>query len=442
MKSNLEKISTIEHKLNIEVPAEEVQAAFTKAFQTIQRNVIVKGFRKGKAPLTTIRTIYIDRVKQDVVQDIIQNHYANALQEHALEPISFPAVEFDPIEEEKPFAFSAEFEIRPEVKLVQTDHLPVKKEKFEMKPNFIEETLEQIRSSRAETVAVFEDRPAQKGDIAVIDFEGSLVTGPLENGSAKDHELELGASQFIPGFEEGVTGMKIGVTNEIKISFPENYHVAELAGKPVTFKTTLKGLKKKALPELNDEFAKTVGTYENMEQLKEAIREDFVKREEKRIADEMKNRLMRALVERNPVDVPKSLLTEQKKALIDDMHERMKQQGMDENTFEDYKMKWDDDFSKTATFMIRSSFLIDKISAEHKLRYQESDLETKLKEYAAQTGIELARIREFYAEDSRKSRLAYSVTEEKVVSFLLEKADVKEVSREEIEKEDGTVINP
>ncbi len=435
MKSNLETTSPLERKLNIEVPAAEVQAAFQRALSSVQKSVQVKGFRKGKAPLTTIRSIYGERLKQDVIQDIIQANYATALREHSLDPISFPTIEFDPMEDDKDFAFTAEFEVRPEVTLHQVEGLPVKKEKFEVTEKMINDTLEDIRKGRAEATPVLEDRPAQMGDVAVIDFEGFVDGAPLPGGQGENHELELGSNSFIPGFEEGVAGMRPGVTTTVKVNFPEPYHAPELSGKAAEFKVTLKSLKKKVLPELNDEFAKGLGQYDNLEALKTAIREDFEQREGKRIQDELKNRLMRVLVEKNPVQVPKALMAEQKKALVEDFQKRMQQQGMGADQFGDYKDKWDADFEQTASYMIQSSFLIDKLAAEKNLRATSSDIDVKLKEYAAQTGIEMSRLLEFYNEQDRKARLAYQVTEEKVLDYLISKANVQEVSKEEIEKE-------
>ena len=435
MKSSLETVSDLERKLNIEVPATEVQEAIQNALQSIQKHVQLKGFRKGKAPMTAVRASYGEKVKQDVVQDIIQNKYAVALKELKLDPISFPTIEFDPLEDGKDFAFTAEFEIRPEVTLKKIDGLEVKTEKLDTGDKMVADTLEDIRKGRAETAPVLEDRAAEKGDVAVLDFEGFIDGNPLDNGSAENHELDLGSNTFIPGFEEGVIGMRPGAQHTINVAFPADYHVADLAGKPVEFKVKLHSLKKKSLPELNDEFAKGLGPYDGLDALKAAIRDDFEKREGKRVKEDLKNRLMKVLVDNNPVAVPKTLLNDQKKALIEDFEKRMQQQGMPPEQFEDYKAKWDDDFAQTASYMIQSSFLIDKIATDENLRATNTDIEAKLVEYAQQAGIELERLAEFYKEQDRHARLQYQVTEEKVLDFLISKAKVKEVPKEELETE-------
>lgn len=432
MKSSLETVSKLQRKLNIEVPALEVQAAFENAYKGLQKHVTVKGFRKGKAPLNTIKSLYEDRVKQDVIQDIIQTHYVNALQEHSLEPISFPSIEFDALTQGESFQFSAEFEVRPEVVLNHIDGVTVQKEKLVITSEMIDNTLEEIRKGQSTQVDVLEVRPAQNGDIAVISFKGIIDGKDLENGSSERHELALGSNTFIPGFEEGIVGMNVGDTKTLNLKFPEEYSAAEIAGKEVQFEVQLKGLKKSELPELNDELAKKLGEYESLDALKNVIREDFEKREGQRIQNEFNDRLMKKLIELNPVDVPQGLLTEQKKALVEDFKSRMQQQGMNESQFEEYKDKWDSDFESTAIFMLQSSFIINKIATEENLKATSQDIDAKLEGYAAQTGIDLARVKEFYAEGERLDRMTHQITEERVLNFLAEKIKVEEVNKDQL----------
>ncbi|MNJ91216.1 Trigger factor [compost metagenome] len=427
MKSNVEKVSNLSRKLSIEVPAAQVQGAFQRVFQGIQRDVTIKGFRKGKAPLTTIKSMYGERVAQDVVQDLIQKHYAQALSEHKLEPISYPEFEFDTPAEGQDFAFTANFDIRPEVALKKYEGIEVEKEKFEFDEKKVNDVLENIRASRATFETVTENRAAKTGDVAVIDFEGFVGGTPLENGAGTDHNLELGAKQFIDGFEEGIVGMKKGESKTLSLKFPDPYHSKDLAGKPVDFKVTLKDIKAKVLPELNEEFLATLGGPKDLEALKTSIREDLEATEKKRIEDSFKNRLLKTLVKENPVEVPASLLKEQKASLVEDFKKRMSEQGMGPDDFASYVEKWDGDFAKTATEMIQSSFLVDAIAKKHDLFAKKEDLDAKFAEYAQQTNIEESRIREFYGRSEQASRLTYQITEEKVLAFLNTTVKVKEV---------------
>jgi trigger factor len=436
MKTTLEQVSKLERKLNIEVPASEVQAAFQRAYSGIQRNVTIKGFRKGKAPLSTVKSLFKDRVTQDVAQDLVQRFFDSALREHQLQLIGDPAVEFDSVAEDAEFQFTAEFEVRPEVKLVQIEKLSIKKERMPSTEKGVTDTLESVRQSRAESKPLLEDRPAAKGDLTQIDFEGIMNGQPLENGSAQDHEIELGSDSFIPGFEDGIVGMKVGATREIQLKFPETYHVETLAGQPVTFKVTLKAIKQRVLPELNDEFAKAVSPqFQDLAALKKQIEQDITQRETKRIQDELRSRVLQALVDQNPVDIPKSLLNEQRRLLIEDTKNRMQSQGMPEDRVAELAKTWDEDFTKMARNILSANFLVDTIALEKNLIATTEDFAAKLTEFQTQSGVEAARVAEFYGKPERRNRLMYQITEGKVVEFVLSKADLKEVSREELEAE-------
>lgn len=435
MKAQVQITQGLQRKINVEIPQNIVTNAFEKVYQSIQRSVQIKGFRKGKAPLSTIKTMYKTQVLGDVAQDLIQAHYPQALKESNIDPISYPEFEFEDPAEEKDFAFTAIIEVRPEVKIKKWEGLEVEKEKFVFNDAQFEQTLNNIRSSRAKIVDVLEDRAAQMGDTAVVDFEGFVNGGPLENGVGVDHNLELGSKQFIEGFEEAIVGMKIGDKKTVNLKFPDPYHAADIAGKPVDFKVTLKGLKKKELPEINEELLAQIGTKQTVEEFKKTLRDDIEQSDKKRIEDNFKNRLIKKMVEANPVDVPASLLKDQKASLIEDFKKRMSDQGMQEGDFESYVQKWDTDFAKTAGEMIQSSFLIDALATEHKLICTKEDLEAKFTEYAKQTSLEEARIREWYSKPEQASRLTYMITEEKVIKLLTDKAKVKEVDAKDLKEE-------
>ena len=427
MKSSVENLSSLQRRLSIEIPAAVVQSAFQKYFTDIQRNVQLKGFRKGKAPLATVKSLYSDRVRMDVVQDLIQKHYVEALSAHKLDPIGNPEFEFQDPTEGADFKFSAQFDVRPEVKLKKYEGLEVEKEKYSFDSKRVDEVLNNLRSSKAKTVDVLEDRPAQMGDIAIIDFDGSVNGKKLDGGQGTDHNLELGSNQFIEGFEAGIVGMKIGAETTLKLKFPKPYHAAELEDQPVEFIVKLKALKKKDLPELNDEFIKSIGGDQDLQSLRKTIEKDLSDSDLKKIEDDFKNRLIKKLVKENPIEVPPKLMEEQKKALIEDFQNRMKNQGMSDADYAEYVVKWDADFATSATEMIQSSFLIDAIARDHNLVCTQADVDKKLSEYATQTGIEIQKIKDFYGKPEQMSRLTYSITEEKVIAHLMSTVKIKEV---------------
>ncbi len=435
MKSTVDKLEGLSRKINVEVPAEKVQQAFDRVYKAIQKKANIKGFRPGKAPLATIKSTYGDQVKNDVVNELINDAYSSVLEEHKLEPVGYPKISFNALDEKKSFSFTAEIEVRPDVDVKKFEGLSVMKEKLEIPEDRIASILENIRTGQAETVTVFEDRSLRDGDVAVVDFTGFVGGQPLPNGAAQGHELEIGSNQFIEGFEQGLVGMKVGESRTLNLKFPEGYHEASLSGAPVTFEAKLTGMKKKVLPELNDDLAKKVGEFDSLSALKDRIRKDIQESEEKRIQEDMKNRVVRSLVEANPVDAPRSLVEQQKEALIEDFKGRLKQQGLSEKDFDEYKAKWGKEFEESATFMVKSTFLLDALADKLGLRAKPDELDAKIEEYGKQTGIEMDRLREFYNKPERRSRLSFQVTEEKVVNYLVGKAKVTEVSKDKLPKE-------
>lgn len=427
MKATVDKLDGLSRKLNVEVPTEKVNNAFGKVYKVLQKNANIKGFRKGKAPLDIIRSLYHDRVQSDVAQELIQNHYTEALDEHSLNPIGYPQISFGQLAEGQPFSFSAEFEVRPDVEVKNYEGLEIEREKLVIPEDRVEEILKNIQQSHAETVPVLEDRPLQKGDLADIDFKGIMDGAPLPNGAAEGHLLEIGSNQFIPGFEDGLEGMKVGETRTINIKFPDEYHEKSLAGKPVTFEVKLNAIKKKSLPPVDDALAKKVGDHDSLDELKNAIREDLKENEERRIKEEERNAILKALAEANPVETPKSLVADQKQALVQDFKQRLGQQGFGDKEFDEYKAKWEQDFESTAQFMVQTTFLLDKLADDLNLRATDEDFNKKMEEYSKQTGLEVSKIKDFYNESQRKSQLLFQITEEKVIEHLLSKAKIKEI---------------
>ncbi len=427
MKTSVDTLSKLQRKIHVELPIEVVNQAFRDVFEDIQKQVTIKGFRKGKAPIATIKVMYKERVQQDVSQHLIQRNYPKALEEAKADPITYPEFEFEDAQEGKPFNFSADFEVRPEVELKKYEGLTAEREKLVVPTDRLEKILENIRQSHAKQELVLDDRAAMQGDFTSVDFEGTVNGEPLEGGQGSNHQLELGSNSFIAGFEEGIIGMKIGQEKTLDLQFPTPYHAEHLAGQPVQFKVKLTEIKKRVLPELSDEFVKETLKMESLEGMKETILKDLQQEEQKRVDDKFKNNLLKALVQANPLEVPSKLVEEQKKNLEDDFRKRFTENRVPEGEIETYVAKWSDDFNATAKEMVQVSFLIDAVARKLDLACKREDIDQKFKEYATQTGIDEARIREFYSKPDSMSRLTYTLTEEKVVKFLTEKASIREV---------------
>lgn len=426
MKTNVESVSNLGRKLHIEVPSKRVNEEFEKAYKYLQREVNIKGFRKGKAPITAIKSMYADRVKGDVAQNLVQDAYVSALKEHKLTPVSMPQIDFSEIIEDKDFSFTADFEIRPETKIVKKDGFQLEKEKIVVSEEQIKTALENIQNSNSTFESISEDRALQKGDFSLIDFDGFLDGAPMQNGSAKGHQLEIGSNSFIPGFEDGLIGMKKNESRDVTVTFPADYHAEELRSKPVTFKVTLHDIKTKKNPEFNEELLKKIGQ-ESLESLKAQIKKDFESNETMRVDKDLRDSLFKKFVEANPVETPQSLVEEQKKALVEDFKNRMKSQGFSDDGFDEYEQKWNDDFKQQAEFMVKSAFLIDKLAEMENLHATDEDVEKKFDEMAKQWNLEKEKIKSYYLQNNSFSKLSYQITEDNVFNYLLGKSTVKEV---------------
>ncbi len=428
MKSNIESLSKLERKMSIQIPVDAVNTEFTNAYKYLQKNVEIKGFRKGRTPMSTIKNIYSDKIKDDVAQNLVQNFYFKALKEHDLYPVGMPDIDFKAPEENQEFSFSARFEIQPEITLTQTAQLEVEKEAVTVTDEMLNKNIEQILENQAKMEDVVLIRELREKDYADINFEGFIDGQPLPNGAAQGHVLEIGSDTFIPGFETALIGMKQGEDKNISITFPVDYHVEDLKGKPVMFKVHLNKIKEKVKPQFNDDFVKGLGELTSAEAFKEQLRADIVRGEEKRIEQDLKNALFKALIKANPFDVPETLIKEQRSALVDDFKKRMTSQGIGESEFAEYQDKWHEDFSDTADFMVRSALLIQKIAKDENLNATPADVELKLEEFAKQTGLDMSRIKSFYQNGQQSANLEFQITEEKVFKHLLAQAKVTEKS--------------
>lgn len=432
MKSTVDKSGTLSRQLNVEIPAEVVSAAFDAFYNDVKKNVSVKGFRKGKTPMDTIKKMYATEAEQDVARKLINENYFIALGEHKLNPINYPQFDFDKCTVGQEFKFSAKFEVRPEVKVDKVEGLEVEKEKLNVSDENINEVIQNLRENHATESPVLEDRPAKEGDIADIDFEGSIDGETFQGGTAKGHTLKLGSKSFIDGFEEGVIGMKPAQEKDIKLTFPKDYHSAEFAGKDVVFKVKLNALKQSTPAELNEEFFKMFGEVKTEEEFTEFIKKGIVDREEGRIKEEMKDRVIKALVDANPIEAPASLVSQQRTSIVNDTWSRMQQQGMTQEQFEDYKNKWGEDFDKSAVFMVKATFLIDDIAKQNELHASEEDFEKKVNEISGQMGFPVDQLKEFYGAEDKKGNLMFTITQDKVLDFLISKASIKEVERDKL----------
>jgi trigger factor len=432
MEINVEELSNLERKLSVNIPKEKVNQTFNMIYQSIQKQYSQPGFRKGKVPVKVIKAKFQDKVDQDALEYLIGPAWAQAIQEHSLEPVMNPNFQHDKVKEGEEFSFTATFEVKPKIELKKVEGLEVKKEKIEITDEQVADVIENLRKNKAEEKTVEEDRAAKNGDVAMIDFEGFIGEEALEGGKGENHPLELGSGQFIEGFEDGIVGMKKGEEKTLTLKFPEEYHAADIAGKDVTFKVKLNEIKERELPEVNDEFAKLVGDHENVQALKDSIKETLTQHEEKRVKDEMKNRIMQTLVDENPVEVPKGLKVEQKKLIVQDSQMRMQQQGVPAEEITKHVAENDAEFDKSAEFIIQSSYLISEIAKKNDIKATKEAFNSFINDRAQEIGIPAEQLASYYNNEEAKARVDFQILEEQVMNYVIEKANVQEVAKEEL----------
>lgn len=432
MDVKIEDISDIKKKLQFEIDAETVDAQIEKAYKKIGKSAKIKGFRPGKVPQRVLEQYYAPQMEQQVLSSLINDSYFKALIDNKIPAVSDPEIlDSGSLERGKPFTYEAQVEVKPEVEAKDYTGLEIEKEKYEFGEEVVDEQLRSMQESRAQ-VEVSERDQARAGDSVIIDFEGFVDGEPFENGSAEEYLLELGSGTFLPGFEEQLEGMKRGEEREVQVTFPEDYGVEELAGKPALFKVKLHEIKEKVVPELDDEFAKEFGL-ESIDQLRDRIRENHEKREKERIEGELRERLMDALLQRNEFEVPESMVAEQLNHMVENAKGRLKAQGLSMEmlgmTDEMFKANYGDQAVK----QVQGSLILEAIARQEDIKIDESEIDGKLAEIAEMAGAPLDAVKKHYASAEARHGLVARVVEDKVFDFLLDKAKVTEVDKSELQ---------
>ncbi len=433
MQVTVEAINPVTKKVSIEIPAERVDAEIEKSFAGIQKRAKLQGFRPGKAPMQLIKRTYRDAMQDEVMRRFYEQTLFKALDEHKIEPVDSPTIESGALEQGAPFKYSAVVEIMPEILLSQYTGLEVKKEKFVLNPENIEGEIGRMRENMAQLVPVEEGAATENGHIVAIDYDFSVPGFPGESSSAENAELEIGAKKMVPGFEEQLVGLKCGEQKEVRINLPESYNNKEAAGKEAIFLVTVKEIKRKELPELDDEFAQQFGDYETMEQLRAKMTEYLEKQETERIENELKERVIQALIEKNPLDVPQSMVKRQLDHMLENLKNRLKGQhmslemmGMDEESF---RLRFRDD----AEDKVKGGLLLMALVEKENISTDDADLEQRYEQIASGNPDMLERVKEYYTTNkSARNAIVSEIKESKAISFLLDNGVVTEVEASEL----------
>ena len=402
--------------------SKEIKAAVVKKQSTTN----VKGFRKGKAPLSMVEQVYGPQIESDALNSFVQSQLFEAVNKEKFKTVGYPAFENVKYDAGKSVSFDAVVEIFPEIKLNDYTGYTFKKESAVVDASDLDKVTKNYLGSKAEMTEIADPKAViKKGDFAVFNFEGVKADGSRpENMKGSEYLLEIGSGQFIPGFEDGMIGMKKGEKKNILLTFPADYHAVELQNAKVTFECELLEIKEKKFPELNDELAKEFG-YESVADFNEKNKKNLVTQKERQTAEKLHQDILEKLVNDNKFDVPATLVQNQEKYLQEDLAKNLKGQGFDDSMVAEYFERWKGDINTKANFQVRSGLVLDHLAQEFKIETSEADFNKKLEDSAAQAGIDVETVKKYYSSNEQiKNNMMYAIREEKTFEALKKKIKI------------------
>ena len=403
MSVQLEKLENNMAKLTIEVPADTFEKALQQVYLKTRGRITVPGFRKGKAPRKLIERMYGKEVfYEDAANEVIPQAYEDALKEVEEVIVSRPSIDVTQAEAGKPFIFTAQVALKPEVTLGAYKGIEVETAPVEVTDEEIQREIDRERENNSRTVDV-DDRPVQDGDQIRLDFDGSVDGVAFDGGHGEDYPLTIGSGSFIPGFEEQLIGKSIGEEAEVNVTFPEDYHAEELQGKQAVFKCRVNSISVKELPEVDDEFAQDVSEFDTLEEYKEDVARQIRERKEESAKREKENAVIDKIIENAQMDIPEAMIEEQIRRMADDFSSRMQSQGI---SMEQYLQFTGMDANAFLAQMrpealkrIQNSLVLEAVAKAENIEISEERVEEELNKMAEQYKMELDKLKEMMGEE-------------------------------------------
>lgn len=402
MSLQVEKLEKNMAKLTIEASAEEFEAAVEKVYQKAKKNISLPGFRKGKAPRKMIEKMYGSGIfYEDAANELIPNAYSKALEECEEEIVSQPKIDIVQIETGKPFIFTAEVALKPEVTLGEYKGVEVEKVPVEVNDLEVQAEVDKERENNSRTIDV-DDRPVQKGDMVKLDFDGSVDGVPFEGGKAENYDLTIGSGSFIPGFEDQLVGAKLEEEVDVNVTFPEDYHAKDLAGKAAVFKCTVHQIKVKEIPEADDEFAKDVSEFDTLDEYKDDIRKKLMEKKEKEAKSAKEAAVVAKIVENATMEIPDAMIDTQVRNMADDFTRRIQSQGL---TVEQYFQftgttaeKMLEQMRPEALKRIQNSLVLEAVAKAENIEVSDEKVDEEIKKMADAYKMEFDKVKEMMGE--------------------------------------------
>lgn len=411
--------------LTIEVEAAEVTKAVNKAAKRLANRVNIPGFRKGKAPRIIVeRHVGTDALMQEAFDLIAPQAFDNALKEQKIEPVTRPNIDIVTLEDGKDLVFKATVTPRPEVKLGDYKGLKVEKQVAEVKDEDVEKQIKNFQDRQGKMVDAPEGAAVENGDFTTLNFEGFVDGTPFEGGKGEDYPLQIGSGSFIPGFEDQLVGAKIGEEKEVNVTFPEEYHSKDLAGKAAMFKCTIKSIKRKELPEINDELAKNVSKFDTLDELKADIRKNLEENAERKAENDQKSAAIEQATNNIQVDIPAVMIDNRVTAMIQEMAMRLEQQGMKLEQYLQYAgtdiAKIREDYRETAEKNVKTDLMLEEVAKAEDIKVEAKDLDAEVAAMAAAYGATPQQVQKIIKEQGRIGDLAASVLRKKTAQFIID----------------------
>lgn len=412
-------------KLTIEVSAEEFETALDKAYKKNKNKISLPGFRKGKAPRAMIEKMYGTGVfYEDAANDLIPGAYESAAKESELEIVAQPSIDVTQIEKGKPFIFTAIVAVKPEVTLGDYKGIEVEKKTAEVTDEELQAEIDKVRESNSRMITV-EDRAVQDGDITTIDFEGFVDGEPFEGGKGENYPLTIGSHSFIDNFEEQLIGKNIGEETEVNVTFPEQYQAEELQGKPAVFKVTIKEIKVKELPELDDDFAQDVSEFDTVDEYKEDLKKKLLENKEAALKREKEEDVVGKIIENATMEIPDPMVDTQVRQMVQEFSQRIQSQGLSLQQYMQFTgmtpESLTNELQPQALKRIQSRLVLEAVVAAENIETSDEDLEKELEKMAEMYQMEADKLKELVGEEEKK-QIALDLAVQKAVELVVDAA--------------------
>ena len=427
MKCKVEKTENAnEVKLELTIEAQKFDEAIQKVYFKSAKYFNIPGFRKGKAPMSIVEKYYGKEIfYEDAFNEVAQEALEEAVEENKLDVVSRPEVDVKQMEKGKDLIFTVVFQTKPEAELGKYKGIEIPKIEYTVSDEDINHELSHMQEHNSRLISI-DDRPVEKGDITVIDFEGFVDGKAFEGGKAEGHELEIGSNTFIPGFEDQIIGMKIDEERDINVKFPEEYMSKELAGKDATFKVKVNEIKKKELPKIDDEFAKDVSEFDTIKELKASIKEKLEKENENRAKYEIEDAAIKKVCDAVEVEIPSGMIESEIDNMMKEFEARISYQGLNLDQYLHMMNKTEEDLRKgyeeQAQNSVKSRLVLEAIVDDAKIEITDEELSEKIKEMATNYG---KKEEELMQNENLKDYLEKNMKIEKAIKFIVDNAKIK-----------------